>query len=139
MKSIQEIAESQGISAFLVFKGKRFIATVHCRWHKKLGARVEIFHYGKIISQRDYKGDLLEAMHGIEIDGVRLFGLDRIDHNTHRLLSAFKSNKIGLTELEKKAKRMGAVVKMVGDKLQITYLPGLSRLTAKGYTVYQAI
>jgi len=133
MRQVRETKAGKSISAWIITRGQRHVATVQAYYGDSGRVQVDVWHASRMtdgtfpeLQQRSASGygydKLTAALSGLTIDGIRLH-----DHAE----PAEKGSCEGL-----RGANWDAAKKDYGNYF---YAPGLEILTALGYTVIQAI
>jgi hypothetical protein len=147
MKRVRETKAGQSISAWIITRGKKHIATVQAHYSDAGRVTVNIWECGEemqIGSAGGYGYDkLTAALKGLTVAGIKLNDNCGTDKRTTRILKAYHADKITREEAEKRASKIGARFanwNSEKNKHDSLYLePGLTKLEMLGFTIIQAI
>lgn len=146
MKQIRETAAGKSISAWVILKDGKEVATVQAHYSQSR-VMVDVWDYGKDI-QQGYAGGygydkFTAALEGLTIDDQKLYNHCGQCDETKAILANYKTGKITQEQATKKAEKIGARFanwqQSKGKYSDLYMLDGLNRLSAIGYTIIQAI
>ena len=146
MKQVRETAAGKSISAWVVLKNGKEVATVQAHYGQSR-VMVDVWDYGKELQQGHAGGygydKFTAALRGLIIDGQTMYDHCGQNDETKKILADYKAGKINQKQADNKAKKIGARFanwRQDENKYSGLYmLDGLNRLSAIGYTVIQAI
>lgn len=145
MKQVRETAAGRSISAFVILKKGKEVATVQMHHSNGGTVTVDIWNGNNKIQQSRAGGGgydkKVAAMQGMTVDGIVLNDHCGEDKRTERIFKAYTEGKLSQEQAESKAKRIGAnFANYRGGKFTSLHLAGgLDKLSLLGYTVIQAI
>ena len=148
MKQVRETAAGQSISAWVILKKGKEVATVQAHygnsrvlvnvWDKASGYDMQAGSAGG-----DGYDKFTSALSGLSIGGVVLNDHCGTDKRTGRILKAYHSGTMTLEQAEKRAAKIGGrFANWQADKgrwMSLFLESGLDKLKCLGFTVIQAI
>lgn len=145
-KQVRETASGKSISAWVILKKGKHIATVQAHFGDSV-VTVDVWdNYIRVHSGKagGYGYDkFTAALSGAVIDGCKIFDNCGTDINTVKILEKYLAGKLTLEQASWQASKIGAYFTNWSDSDQkyksIYYSPGLDRLKGMGYTLIQAI
>lgn len=147
MKQVRETKAGLSISAYVVLKKGKPVATVNAHFSNAGTCTVDVWAIGHELQQGKAGGygydKFASALSGMVIDGVTLTDHCGKDSKSQRILKNYLKGTINQEQADKLAKKAGARFanhsKETGKYSSLHILAGLDRLELMGYTVITAI